>query len=166
MAAAVDQLGALWVEPGGEPQRIGEVQVDRRVSCANRAEKGMWYQVVSPPNMPWSRAELRREGPLGDGEGGDCEGDQQGDFLHLRSARLRRSSRGAWLQPSSAASRPDRDADDDDPAQPQDAQRAEQLEAEDQQAGAERDLGEPGQGPGELRHDPAPQPVAAEPERR
>ena len=24
-------------------------------SWTNRAEAGMWYQVVSPPNMPWSR---------------------------------------------------------------------------------------------------------------
>ena len=46
--------------------------------------------------------------------------------------------------------------------EPQDAERAEQLQREDQQRDRDRRVGEPGQRAGEFGHDPAPQPVAAE----
>ena len=42
----------------------------------------------------------------------------------------------------------------------------EQLQREDQQGDGDRDVGEAGERAGEFGHDPAPQPVAAEAERR
>ena len=112
--------------------------------------------------MPWSRLSCDGEGPLGDGEGGDAERDQERDLLHLRGGDFAPRPRGALRQPSQRRQQADADADDDDPAGAQDAQRAEQLQREDQQRGRDRGVGEPRQGAGEFRHDPAPQPVAAE----
>ena len=84
IVGGVDQLGARRVEPGGQPQRVGVVEVDRRVFLGDERREGH----VVPGGVAAEHAEvearLGREGPLGDGQGGDAEGDQQGDVLHPR----------------------------------------------------------------------------------
>ena len=161
MPAGVDELGALRVVPGGEPQRVGEVEVDGRPFLGDPRREGHVVPGGVAAEHALVEAELGGEGPLGDGEGGDADREQQEDRLHLRgfdfAAVLRR-----FAPADPGGEQADADADEDRPADREDAERAEQLEREDEQGDGDRHVGEPRQRPGELGHDPAPQPVAAE----
>ena len=157
----VDQLRALRVEPGGEPQRVGEEQVDGRVVLGDPRRQRHVVPGGVAAEHPLVEAELGGEGPLGDREGGDRERDPQRGRLHLGGGD--RLSVARRLAPAEQRrQQADRDADDDDPAEPQDAERAEQLQRDDQQRDGDRHVGEAGERAGELGDDPAPQPVAAE----
>ena len=78
----------------------------------------MWYQVVSPPNMPWSR--LSSEGKVHSAtvKEATAERDQQRPRLHLRGLDLVGLGGAPCASRAAAATEPDRDADDDDPAEP------------------------------------------------
>ena len=115
---AVDQLRALRVEPGGEPQRVGEVEVDGRAlpgrSAPRRACGTRWCRRRT---CPWSRL--------------SCDGKVHS--ATVKEATAERRSAGRSSAPAAARSpRPsgrrhragrarrreqaDGDADDDDPA--------------------------------------------------
>ena len=161
---SVDQFGALRVEPGGEAQRVGVVQVDGRVFLGHpRRERHVVPGGVAAEH-PLVEVELGREGPLGHREGGDPEGEPEARPSGPPGRSTSRRPAGAIRQPSSAASRPT--AMLKKTIQP--SRRMLSVPRISSERTSKRDrerrVGEAGQGPREFGDDPAPQPVAAEAE--
>ena len=125
----------------------------------------MWYQVVSPPNMPRSRLSCAGKVHSATTQEATPSAISRATVCTCGALTSRRLA-GRHPPAEQRGAEADRDAADDRPAEGEDAQRAQQLQREDQQRGGDRRVGEAGQRAGELGHDPAPQPVAAEAERR
>ena len=159
----MEELRTLRVEPDGQPQRIGVVEVVGRALLDEPGGRGHVVPGGVATEHALVQVELRREAPLGDDPGGDADRYQEcpagngrrGDFLYITTGEA---------VPDTGCGEGDEYAAGDDPAEREDRESAEQLERKKQERDRDRDLGEPREGTREFGHDPAPEPVSAQPQ--